>query len=97
MVVTQAAEKVITQLRERAAKIWKIDPDAITWDNGEASLPATMPASSIRCRWPSSPPGRPRPAGRSAPAPRPTPPAPRAASARISAMSRSTATPAASG
>ena len=36
MVVTQAAEKVITQLRQRAAKIWKIDPDAITWDNGEA-------------------------------------------------------------
>jgi len=29
-------EKVITQLRQRAAKIWKIDPDAITWDNGEA-------------------------------------------------------------
>ncbi len=28
MVVTQAAEQVITQLRQRAAKIWKIDPDA---------------------------------------------------------------------
>src|SRR5258708_35216086 len=37
MVVTQAAEKVITDLRRRAALIWKIDPDAITWDNGEAT------------------------------------------------------------
>ena len=36
MVVTQSTEKVITTLRERAAKIWKIDPDAVTWDNGEA-------------------------------------------------------------
>ena len=32
--------------------------------------PATMPASSSRCRWPRSPPRRPRPAARSAPAPR---------------------------
>ncbi len=36
MVVTQAAEKVITTLKERAAKIWKIDPDAVVWENGEA-------------------------------------------------------------
>ena len=36
MVVTQSTEKVITQLRERAAKIWKIDPDAVVWENGEA-------------------------------------------------------------
>ena len=36
MVVTQSAEKVIRQLRQRAAKIWKIDPDAVTWENGEA-------------------------------------------------------------
>ncbi len=36
MVVTQSTEKVITTLRERAAKIWKIDPDAVTWENGEA-------------------------------------------------------------
>ncbi len=27
---------MITQLRERAAKIWKIDPDAVVWENGEA-------------------------------------------------------------
>ena len=36
MVVTQSTEKVITQLRERAAKIWGIDPEAVKWENGEA-------------------------------------------------------------
>jgi CO/xanthine dehydrogenase Mo-binding subunit len=36
MVVTQSTEKVIGQLKERAAKIWKIDPEAVTWENGEA-------------------------------------------------------------
>ena len=36
MVVTKATEQVITTLRQRAAKIWKIDPDAVTWENGEA-------------------------------------------------------------
>jgi CO/xanthine dehydrogenase Mo-binding subunit len=36
MVVTQSAEKVIVTLRERAAKIWKIDPEAVTWEDGEA-------------------------------------------------------------
>ena len=36
MVVTQSTERVIGQLRERAAKIWKIDPDAVVWENGEA-------------------------------------------------------------
>ena len=36
MVATQSSEAVIKSLRERAAKIWKIDPDAVTWENGEA-------------------------------------------------------------
>jgi CO/xanthine dehydrogenase Mo-binding subunit len=36
MVVTQSAQTVIKQLRERAAKIWKIDPEAVIWENGEA-------------------------------------------------------------
>ena len=36
MVVTEATEKVITDLRMRAAKIWKIDPDAVKWEDGEA-------------------------------------------------------------
>ena len=36
MVVTQATERVIQILRERAAKIWKIDAEAVVWENGEA-------------------------------------------------------------
>src|SRR6201990_534676 len=36
MVVTQSAEKVIHTLRERAAKIWGIDPEAVKWENGAA-------------------------------------------------------------
>jgi CO/xanthine dehydrogenase Mo-binding subunit len=35
-VVTKATEQVIQILRERAAKIWKIDAEAVVWDNGEA-------------------------------------------------------------
>ncbi len=47
MVVTQATEKVITTLRERAAAIWKIDPDAVKWENGEA-----VPAGHNAGRFP---------------------------------------------
>ena len=36
IVVTQSAEKIITTLRERAAKIWEIDPEAVKWENGAA-------------------------------------------------------------
>ena len=36
IVVTKSTEQVITTLRERAAKIWKIDPEAVSWENGEA-------------------------------------------------------------
>jgi CO/xanthine dehydrogenase Mo-binding subunit len=36
IVVTKAAEQVIQILRERAAKIWKIDAEAVVWENGEA-------------------------------------------------------------
>lgn len=36
MVVTQSTENVIGQLKARAAKIWKIDPEAVIWENGEA-------------------------------------------------------------
>ena len=36
IVVTQSAEKVIQTLRERAAKIWKIDPEAVKWEQGAA-------------------------------------------------------------
>ena len=36
IVVTQSAEQVIKQLCSRAAKMWKIDEDAVTWENGFA-------------------------------------------------------------
>src|SRR3954447_22736184 len=36
MVVTQSTDKVIATLRERAAKIWEIDPEAVKWENGAA-------------------------------------------------------------
>ena len=34
--VTQATEQVIQSLRERAALLWDIDVEAVTWQNGEA-------------------------------------------------------------
>ena len=36
MVVTESTNQVIKILKERAAKIWKIDSDAIDWENGAA-------------------------------------------------------------
>jgi CO/xanthine dehydrogenase Mo-binding subunit len=36
MVVTQSTEKIIATLRERAAKTWGIDPEAVKWENGAA-------------------------------------------------------------
>jgi CO/xanthine dehydrogenase Mo-binding subunit len=36
MVVTQSTERIITTLRERAARIWEIDPEAVKWENGAA-------------------------------------------------------------
>ena len=36
IVVTQSTEKIIRTLRERAAKIWEIDPEAVKWENGAA-------------------------------------------------------------
>jgi CO/xanthine dehydrogenase Mo-binding subunit len=36
MVATKATEQVITVLRQRAAKTWKIDVEAVVWENGEA-------------------------------------------------------------
>ena len=36
MAVTQATDKVILTLRERAAKIWNIDIDAVIWEDGKA-------------------------------------------------------------
>ncbi len=36
IVVTEATKQVINTLRERAAKIWKIDPEAVVWEDGQA-------------------------------------------------------------
>lgn len=36
MVVTESSEKVIEQLKQRAAKLWGIDASAVVWENGEA-------------------------------------------------------------
>ena len=36
MVVTQSAEKVIEDLRRRAAMIWQTDADKVVWENGGA-------------------------------------------------------------
>ena len=36
IVVTKSTEQVIETLRQRAAKIWKIDPEAVVWENGHA-------------------------------------------------------------
>src|SRR5213079_1137606 len=36
MAVTQAAEKVVGELKKRAAVIWDISPDAVEWKDGRA-------------------------------------------------------------
>jgi CO/xanthine dehydrogenase Mo-binding subunit len=36
IVVTKSTETIINTLRERAAKIWDIDPEAVKWENGAA-------------------------------------------------------------
>src|ERR1700752_2264221 len=36
IVVTQSTDKIIQTLRERAAKTWGIDPEAVKWENGAA-------------------------------------------------------------
>jgi CO/xanthine dehydrogenase Mo-binding subunit len=36
MATTQAAEKVVEQLKQRAAMIWDIPPDAVEWKDGKA-------------------------------------------------------------
>ena len=41
MAVVEAAKKVVEELRNRAAKIWEVDPEGVVWENGEA-----RPASS---------------------------------------------------
>lgn len=40
MAVIKAAEDVREQLKARAATIWKVDPSAVSWENGRAIPPA---------------------------------------------------------
>jgi CO/xanthine dehydrogenase Mo-binding subunit len=46
MAVTQASEKVVEELRRRAAMIWDIPPDAVEWKDGKA-YPAGANAGSF--------------------------------------------------
>src|SRR5690349_23101618 len=46
MAVTQAAEKVVVELKKRAAAIWDISPEAIDWKEGKA-YPAGPNAGSF--------------------------------------------------
>jgi CO/xanthine dehydrogenase Mo-binding subunit len=46
MAVTQAAEKVVEQLKSRAAAIWDISPEAVEWKEGKA-FPAGANAGSF--------------------------------------------------
>ncbi len=86
------AAKVIADLQARAAKIWKIDPDAVELGKRRGQ-PGRRQCRQVRAAVAgrSSPRTRRRPAARSAPASSSTPRAPKAASAPISATSRSTA------
>jgi CO/xanthine dehydrogenase Mo-binding subunit len=36
IVVTQSTEQIIATMRQRAAKMWDIDPEAVKWENGAA-------------------------------------------------------------
>src|SRR5437667_433709 len=46
MAATKAAEKVVEQLKQRAAMIWDITPDAVEWRDGQA-FPAGANAGSF--------------------------------------------------
>ncbi len=46
MAVTQAAEKVVGEMKKRAAMIWDISPDAVDWKDGKA-YPAGPNAGSF--------------------------------------------------
>jgi CO/xanthine dehydrogenase Mo-binding subunit len=46
MAVTQAAEKVVVELKKRAAVIWDISPDAVEWKDGKV-YPAGPNAGSF--------------------------------------------------
>ena len=47
MAATMAAEKVVDQLKQRAAMIWDITPDAVDWRDG-AGVPGRHQRRHIR-------------------------------------------------
>lgn len=47
MATVQAAEKVIDQLKRRAAMIWDVSPEAVDWKDG-CAVPAGANAGSFR-------------------------------------------------
>jgi CO/xanthine dehydrogenase Mo-binding subunit len=48
MAVVQAAEKVVAELKRRAAKLWDVAPDQVAWEDGKAiCLDATKDAKSL--------------------------------------------------
>ena len=59
--VSEATERVVEQLRERAALLWDIDSDAVDWNNGHAVRRAPTPVTSNRYRSRNSRPRRHRP------------------------------------
>ncbi|MGE0415837.1 MAG: xanthine dehydrogenase family protein molybdopterin-binding subunit, partial [Acetobacteraceae bacterium] len=46
MAATQAAERVVEELKKRAAQIWEISPDAVEWKDGQA-IPAGTNAGAF--------------------------------------------------
>jgi len=63
MATTQAAEKVVEELKKRAADDLDITPDAVEWKDGKAFPLVLTPAASSRCPWPKSRSNRDGPAG----------------------------------
>ena len=51
MAVVEAAQKVVEELRSRAAQIWEVDPDGVVWENGEAR-PASRQRRRLRAPHP---------------------------------------------
>ena len=51
MVVTESAKIVIKQLKQRAAKIWGIDEEAIEWENGGVRPAGIMQENLLHLHW----------------------------------------------
>ena len=51
MAVTQAAEKVVEELKKRAAQIWDIPVEAVEWKDGKAFPAGSNAGASSRWTW----------------------------------------------